>query len=143
MTEQRWCASRRVQVHPICRNRPPADWAGLTIRIMLSNVPARFAESAAGMTIDRENVLKVGAVLVAEVGRLQGTLRDNDWVRMGRCGGDPVSEDAEAAFNERAALLFAAFQREVDDLKNLAHAVREAARAYGVAEADVAAVFGK
>ncbi|MFB9745618.1 hypothetical protein ACFFOU_31280 [Pseudonocardia sulfidoxydans] len=108
---------------------------------MLNNVPARFAETAAGMAIDRENVLKVGAVLTGEAQRLRKVLEDNDWVRMGRCGGDPVSEDAEAAFNERAVLLFAAYEREVIDLENLAYAVAEAARAYGIAEADIATAF--
>ncbi|MGD9988597.1 hypothetical protein [Pseudonocardia sp.] len=110
---------------------------------MLRNVPARFAETAAGMAIDRENVMKVGAVITAEVGRLQEALNDNSWKRMGRCGGDPVSEDAEAAFNERAVLLFDVFQREVDDLQGLADSVADAARQYGVAEADISAVFRK
>lgn len=110
---------------------------------MLSNVPARFAESAAGMAIDRENVLKVGAVLLAEVGRLQKVLNDNGLARMGRCGGDPVSEDAELAFNQRAAWLVEDFQREVDELQALADSVADAARDYGVAEADIAAVFAR
>ncbi|ODU02776.1 MAG: hypothetical protein ABS81_16460 [Pseudonocardia sp. SCN 72-86] len=87
---------------------------------MLSNVPARFAETAAGTAIDRENVLKVGQVLLTEIGRLQQVLNDNSLAQMGRCGGDLVSEDPELAFNERATLLVASFQREVDSVADAA-----------------------
>jgi hypothetical protein len=108
---------------------------------MLENVPARFAETAATMSVDRDNVMQVCAVVVGEVRRLQQVLDDNDWARMGRCGGDPVSGDAEVAFNERAVALFADFRRDVNDLQALAVSIADAARAYGTSEEEIAAVF--
>ncbi|ODU02777.1 MAG: hypothetical protein ABS81_16465 [Pseudonocardia sp. SCN 72-86] len=108
---------------------------------MLSNVPARFAESAAGMAIDRENVLQVGAVLVGEVRRLRQVLQAHGGDRMELCGGDPVSADAKQAFNQRAEALVALYKTYVDDLQALSDAVAEAARSYGVADADIATVF--
>ncbi|RTL62929.1 MAG: hypothetical protein EKK42_29985 [Pseudonocardiaceae bacterium] len=108
---------------------------------MLSNVPARFAESAAGMAIDRENVLKVAAVLTAEADRLQRSLNEDGKQRLGLCGGDPVSRDAKRAFDQRADLLVDWHQKYVDDLRLLAASVRQAARSYGHSEADIAASF--
>lgn len=108
---------------------------------MLSNVPARFAETAAGMAIDRKNVVQVGKILHAEADRLQDAIDGYITARVGLCGGDPVSEEAAAAFNERATLLWKSFQLYVDDLRELARSVVAAASAYEIAEADIAGGF--
>ncbi|MBN9112711.1 MAG: hypothetical protein J0I34_28470 [Pseudonocardia sp.] len=108
---------------------------------MLSNVPARFAHEAAGMRIDRDNVLAVTAVIATEADRLRQVLETYGGARMGKCGGDPVSGDAMLAFNLRADALVASLWNYVKDLEKLADSVADAARTYGIAESDVAAAF--
>lgn len=132
-----------MQVHPIRGNRPAWTTCDLTIPIMLSNVPARFADHAAGMAIDRDNVLQVAQILHREADRLQDSVAERHLMKAGLCGGDPVSEDAAAAFNERAALLFNSCQLYVDDLRALANSIQASARAYGLSESDIAASLSR
>ncbi|MFB9743913.1 hypothetical protein ACFFOU_22605 [Pseudonocardia sulfidoxydans] len=97
--------------------------------------------SAAGMSINRENVLKVGAVLLAEADRLDAVIGDVVGVKAGRCGGDPVSGDAAEAFTERAHLLIEVYRGYVSDLRRHAASLKESARGYGYADEEIRAVF--
>ncbi|RTL64277.1 MAG: PE domain-containing protein [Pseudonocardiaceae bacterium] len=126
---------------PTRGNRPAQSTRALTIPIMLSNVPARFADHAAGMAIDRDNVLQVAQILRGEAARLRDAVNDLDDAKAGLCGGDPVSEEAAAAFNQRSSLLQASFRQYVDDLQALADSVLASARSYGVTDADNAATL--
>lgn len=110
---------------------------------MLSNVPDRFAHEAAGMRIDRDNVLAVAKALSAEAARLTEVLSQNGQARADLCGGDPVSKDAKRAFNQRAEMLVDSYMTYVKDLGQLAVAVAESARAYGVSEEDIARSLGR
>ncbi|GAY12889.1 hypothetical protein TOK_1442 [Pseudonocardia sp. N23] len=65
-------------------------------------------------------------------------LTQNGDARAGLCGGDPVSPDAMVAFNVRAAALVDSLSLYVRDLQQLATAVAESARAYGVSDEDIA-----
>ncbi|MGD9985822.1 PE domain-containing protein [Pseudonocardia sp.] len=108
----------------------------------IDGLRAGINASAAGMSVNRENVLKVGAVLLAEADRLDLALSPVLGVEAGLCGGDPVSQDAAAAFTERAQLLMKAYQGYIEDLRRQADALQESARSYGYAEAEIRAVFG-
>ncbi|MGD9988594.1 hypothetical protein [Pseudonocardia sp.] len=110
---------------------------------MLSNVPARFAHEAAGMRINRDNVLEVAKVLMAQADDLQEVLAQNADARADLCGGDPVSADAKLAFNKRAGALVDSYASFVLDLRQLATAVAESARAYGVSDEDIARSFDR
>ncbi|MFB9745620.1 hypothetical protein ACFFOU_31290 [Pseudonocardia sulfidoxydans] len=105
---------------------------------MLRNVPARFAHETAEMRIDRDNVLEVAKALSREAARLDEVLSQNGQARADLCGGDPVSADAKLAFNQRAELLVDSYAKYVLDLRQLATAVAESARAYGVSDEDIA-----
>ncbi|MGD9988596.1 hypothetical protein [Pseudonocardia sp.] len=82
---------------------PPAVGAG--------NVLARFAETAAGMRIDRGNVLTLAVVLTAEATRLQRPLNDDGKQRLGLRGGDP--RGATKAFDHRVCGLIGPAQLEL------------------------------
>ncbi|MFC5996000.1 hypothetical protein ACFQE5_17480 [Pseudonocardia hispaniensis] len=58
------------------------------------------------MQVDRDTVLQARAALLAEAHRLRRKLdvHDKD-VRVGLCGGDPISPVAAQAFNERIGAL--------------------------------------
>lgn len=112
------------------------------VDVDIDGLRAGLNASAAGMSINRENVLKVGAVLLAEADRLDVAIGDVVGVKAGRCGGDPVSEDAALAFTERAQLLVEAYRGYVADLRRQAGVLQESARSYGYADEEISAVFG-
>jgi hypothetical protein len=96
------------------------------------------------LQVDRDTVLQARAALLGEALRLKDALRLGS-VRqdVGLCGGDPVSADAAAAFNERIASLFAYCRSYVDDLERAGDVLGETARRYGFSETEIAASFSK
>ncbi|GAY11085.1 PE domain-containing protein [Pseudonocardia sp. N23] len=94
--------------------------------------------SVEGMQINRDNVLQVRAVIIGEVKRLQETLRWSRLLKADRCGGDPVSADAAAAFTERAQALIDYFFLYVDDLQRIADSLKDSATAYGFTDLQIA-----
>jgi hypothetical protein len=107
----------------------------------IDGLRANLATSMAGVQVDRASVLKVGSVLRDEAIRLRDLLDDSKGLSAGLCGGDPVSEDAAAAFTERAQALIKVYYGYVDDLDRFADALADSARAYGHAENDIRAAF--
>jgi hypothetical protein len=106
--------------------------------VEIEGLQTGLTASAAGMQINRDNVLQVRAVILGEVTRLHESLRGAKNLKAGRCGGDPVSGDAELAFTERAQDLIDHFFLYVADLKIIADALRDSATAYGFTEAQIA-----
>lgn len=82
-------------------------------------------------------------MLMTEAESLQEVLAQNADARADLCGGDPVSADAKAAFNERAAALVDSHALYILDLRQLAIAVAESARYYGVSDDDIARSLGR
>ncbi|MEJ3655703.1 hypothetical protein WEH80_22290 [Actinomycetes bacterium KLBMP 9759] len=113
------------------------------------NTPGPFrpqldaAVASVAMQVNRENVLKARAALLAEADRLdsvvaQTALRDQG---IGLCGGDPVSIDAAAAFNERIAALVNQCIRYNQDLREAATALDATARQYGYTDDEIASSY--
>ena len=101
------------------------------------------AVAALGMEVDRENVLKARAALLAEADRLDKLVTDEQGYGqgIGLCGGDPVSPEAAKAFNERIVALLEQCRRYNQDLREAAHALDATARRYGWTEDEIAASF--
>lgn len=94
--------------------------------------------SVEGMQINRDNVLQVRAVIISEVDRLSESLRGAKNLKAYRCGGDPVSGDAEVAFTERAQALIDHFFLYVADLQRIADVLTYSAAAYGFTDSQIA-----
>ncbi|MGW3949359.1 hypothetical protein ACWEAO_12005 [Micrococcus luteus] len=62
-------------------------------------------------------------------------------LKMDLCGCDPVSEDAAAAFTERAQLLIDHYFEYVSDLYALAEKLGGSAKAYGYSEDEIEQSF--
>jgi hypothetical protein len=95
-----------------------------------------------GLQVTPDNVLAVRRALLQEAERLQSELEKHGRdVTVRRCGEDPVSADAAAAFTPRLqamvrqAMLVPAMLRAAGDR------LGEAARAYGHTDAEIAASF--
>ncbi|WP_232662935.1 WXG100 family type VII secretion target [Pseudonocardia sp. TRM90224] len=95
------------------------------------------------LQVNRENVLKARAVLLAEADRLDDVIDNNlqHGLGIGLCGGDPVSKDAQKAFNERIDGLVQHCRTYNRDLREAAHALDDVARRYGYTEEEIAASF--
>ncbi|WP_232662810.1 hypothetical protein [Pseudonocardia sp. TRM90224] len=98
------------------------------------------AVASVAMQVNRDNVLKARAVLMAEADRLDDVLTNarNNNPGIGLCGGDPVSRDAQAAFNERIEALFEGCKQYNSDLREAASALDETARFYGYTDDEIA-----
>jgi len=101
------------------------------------------AVAALGMEVDRENVLKARAALLAEADRLDELVRHERGMMqgVGLCGGDPVSPEAAKAFNERIEALLEQCRRYNQDLREAAHALDDVAHSYGWTEDEITASF--
>ena len=89
--------------------------------------------------VDPDNVLAVHAVMRRQADDLEVALRaaQSD-LQIGRCGGDPISADAEVAFNAKITDVFDLHwrhQREVDEAATL---LRLTAQHYGHTDDDIA-----
>lgn len=110
-----------------------------SVLVEIEGLRTGLTTPVAGMHVDRDNVLQVRAVILGEVTRLSESLRGAKNLKAGRCGGDPVSEDAELAFTQRAQALIDHFFLYVADLKLIADALKDSATAYGYTEDQIAA----
>jgi hypothetical protein len=101
------------------------------------------AVAAVGMEVDRENVLKARAALLAEADRLDKLINDErrNMQGVGLCGGDPVSPEAAAGFNERIETLLGQCHRYNQDLREAAYTLDATARSYGWTDDEIAASF--
>jgi len=100
------------------------------------------AIDALALQVNRDTVLQARAGIVDEAHRLQRVLDENNLhAPVGLCGGDPVSRDAQRAFNERIADLAADCQRHVDELVAGADKLAAAARRYGLTDDEITASF--
>jgi hypothetical protein len=105
-------------------------------------VPTAAAIDRLLMQVNRDTVLQAHSALLGEAWRLADSLGSSfDLILFGRCGGDPVSADAQVAFTERIGGLLDQCHRHVADLFAGADRLAAAARAYGHTEDAVAASF--
>lgn len=110
-------------------------------------IPVRAHLDAAvadvGMQVTRDNVLQARAALLAEAERLETelTLQDRSWPGLAHCGGDPVSDDASIAFNERTRILLDRCREYNEHLRKAAYALDSVARNYGYSENEIATSF--
>lgn len=131
------CTHGRAQFGQSCHRFDDVDLSSLLVEI--KGLRTGLTAPVAGMQVSRENVLQVRAVILGEVARLSESLRGAKNLKAGRCGGDPVSEDAELAFTERAQALIDHFFLYVADLELIANALKDSATAYGYTDEQIAA----
>ncbi|MEJ3652610.1 hypothetical protein WEH80_06470 [Actinomycetes bacterium KLBMP 9759] len=95
------------------------------------------------LQVNRDNVLKARAALLAEAKRLDDVLDGHlrNYSGIGLCGGDPVSADAQKAFNERIDALIEHCRTYNRDLREAAYALDDVARRYGYTDEEIAASF--
>ena len=108
------------------------------------SVRDQFATSVQSLTmqVDRETVLQARAAVLAEAFRLRAAIhKHGPGLGIGLCGGDPVSGDARAAFNERIGVLIDQCRQYTDDLEAAGHALGDTARSYGYTEDEITASF--
>jgi uncharacterized protein YukE len=94
------------------------------------------------LQVNPENVLRVRATLLAESDRLSAAIErggQGDWV--GFCGGDPLSADARAAFNERIDDVAGQCRAYADSLRAAGDSLEQVARDYGHTDAAIAASY--
>ncbi len=103
---------------------------------------------AAGPPIEvtPDDVLVKGEKLMAEVADLQRFLKEvRSDLRMDPCGGDPVSRDVAAAVTHRTLdgedSYVAAFETWIQNLRDTAEGLKQAAREYGFTEEQIEASF--
>jgi hypothetical protein len=101
------------------------------------------AVGALALQVNRETVLAARAALLAEADRLDKNLQRShrDFGGVGRCGSDPVSPEAAAAFDERINALVTQCFTYNRDLRASAGALDATARAYGYTDDEIAASF--
>lgn len=135
---------RHGAVRPI---GPERATARSTLRAMPIPSPGRFrphldaAVHALGLQVNRDTVLQARAALLAEADRLDAAIlhRVGSGRGIGVCGGDPVSPEAAAAFNERIDTLIEGCRRYNQDLREAAQNLDAVARHYGYTEDEIAA----
>lgn len=114
---------------------PPLDTAPIT--------RPHAAVQALALQVNRDTVLQARAALLAEADRLDTELKAQhaSHQRVGLCGGDPVSPEAAAAFNERIDGLVASCLAYNQELRDAAGTLDVTARAYGYTDDEIAASF--
>lgn len=102
------------------------------------------AVAEVSIQVNRDTVLQARAALLAEADwldfELQRQSRDLE-AGVGLCGGDPVSPEAAAGFNERIFDLVEYCRCYNRDLRAAARALDVTARSYGYTEDEIAASF--
>lgn len=89
-----------------------------------------------------DNVRQVRAALAHQVHSIQRALNDaDDLNRIGRCGDDPVSRDAQRMLQAKIDTIVAAHRAYVVELEEACAWLDEAARQYGLTDDDTAASF--
>jgi hypothetical protein len=118
---------------------------GLGQRVLAATrSPAAQAVASAldGLRVDRGNVLRVHHALKSEFYRLGDLMRMHGReLQVGRCGSDPVSEAAAAAFNTRLKTFAKHCTGYIQALGAAADALAQTAREYGYTEAQIAESF--
>ena len=89
--------------------------------------------------VDADNVLAVHATLAAQADAMTAALRRADWLRdIPRCADDPVSIDAKAVFQPKIAEILDLQWSHLDEVREAAARLREAALQYRYTDADIA-----
>lgn len=92
--------------------------------------------------IDVDNVVAAYALFTRQAEEMQRVLREAEWVRrMERCGDDPISFDAQTIFQAKIDQIFDVHQAHLDEIREAANRLREAALQYGYTDDDVAAAL--
>ncbi len=95
-----------------------------------------------GMQVTPANVLQVRNAVLGEARRLNLVLKlHRGSLRVGLCGGDPVSGPAAELFNQKIDALVAQCQGYVDGLRRAGLALEQTARDYGHAEQQITDSF--
>jgi len=94
---------------------------------------------AGGFRVTAENVLQLHSAVTGEHDRLAKVLMTSRNEPAQRCGDDPVSYDAQAAFGAKVGALFEAVTAHVDRLGTQAEELAAAAKSYGFTEQEIAA----
>lgn len=96
-----------------------------------------------GLTVNPQNVLGVRTVVLQEAHDLEKMLNaERERALLPPLGGDPVSFDMSAAFNEVTLQLLVRAKEHVASLFELCDELAATAREYGRVDADIAASFG-
>jgi hypothetical protein len=104
---------------------------------------AKEHAAAAGLRVDRENVLYVRRAILEEYTTLKASLDQatrDDVGFVHKYGDDPVSRDAAIAFPERASRLIDQCQEHANVLLAMANKLELAARSYKYTDDDVVAM---
>jgi hypothetical protein len=89
-----------------------------------------------------ENVLAVHAILAAQAEAMNAALSAADWMRdIPRCGDDPVSIDAKAAFQPKIDRILQVHRAHLDEVTEAVDRLREAALQYRYTDDDIAAAL--
>ena len=95
-----------------------------------------------GLQVTPQNVLGVRAVVLQEAQDLQDLLKNElEQTYLPALGGDLVSADMSAAFNEATVQLLARAKDHIKSLFDLGDELRASANAYGHTEAEIDASF--
>ncbi|MBC3191374.1 PE domain-containing protein [Pseudonocardia sp. C8] len=85
-----------------------------------------------------ENVLAVHALLRAQAESMAAALRAANWLQaIPRCGDDVVSVDAQALFQQKINAILDVHHAHVDEIREAADRLREAALQYRYTESDI------
>lgn len=130
-------------------NGPGRGWCRSTLDRMTPPLDGRPTTSphaavrALALQVNRDTVLQARAALLAEADRLDEelTVRRGRHASVGLCGGDPVSPDAAAAFNERIDALVAHCRAYNSELRSAASTLDATARLYGYTDEEIAASY--
>lgn len=104
------------------------------------------AGSGAGFTVNRENVLAIGAAFAAEAARMQDQLTEyRDRMLTKPALGDPASGDFANALNQKLVLAEDSYANRAQDYIDVLHGVAaqcaEAAKDYGHTDEQVEAMM--
>ena len=91
------------------------------------------------LQVTPDNVLSVRKVLLEEADRLIRSAKPTATPVVGLCGGDPLSRDAQAAFNDRIERLLRTCAQHGNELKSAGAALAATARHYGYTEEQIEA----
>lgn len=107
-----------------------------------ANHPRGTASDSLMTQIHTGNVVATHALLAAQAERMYELLYQADWMRdMQRCGDDPVSFDAKKVFQPKVNHILDIHWAHFHEVREAAERLREAARQYGHADADVESAF--